>query len=142
MRAVDALSIAGDSERAGILAEEAYSRFAGHPDPGTAAAVLVCAADFRMRSRPEAALELLQEAIRLVSDGPPSAVQAEAWYRYGRVFLMTGVGNQEASRTAFERAAEIAAAAGAAAWLVPRSLGCLADHALIRGDASGGARAA
>ena len=135
VRAVDALSIAGDSERAGILAEEAYSRFGGHPDPGTAAAVLVCAADFRMRSRPQAALELLQEAIRLVSDGPPSAVQAEAWYRYGRVFLTTGVGNQEASRTAFERAAEIAAAAGAA-WLVPRSLGCLANHALIRGDAT------
>ena len=87
VRAVDALGIAGDSERAAILAEEAYSRFAGHPDPGTAAAVLMRAAEFRMRSQPQAALELLQEAIRLVSDGPPSAVQAEAWYRYGRVFL-------------------------------------------------------
>ena len=133
MRAVDALGIAGDSERAGILAEEAYSRFGGHPDPGTAAAVLTRAADFRMRSQPQAALDLLQEAIRLVSDGPPTALQAEAWYRYGHVFVETGVGGQEVSRTAFERAAEIAEAAGAAV-LVPRSLVRLAEFAEIRGD--------
>jgi DNA-binding NarL/FixJ family response regulator len=137
VRAVDALSIAGDTERAGVLAEEAYSRFAGHPDPATAAEVLMRAADFRMRSRPEAALELLQEAIRLVSDGPPSAVQAEAWYRYGRVFLKTGVRDQQTSQAALERAAEIAAAAGAAA-LVPRSLVSLAEHAQIRGDTEEG----
>jgi DNA-binding NarL/FixJ family response regulator len=132
VRAVDALGIAGDSERAGILAEEAYARFAGHPDPATAAAVLTRAADFRMRSQPEAALELLQEAIRLVSDVPPSAVQAEAWYRYGRVFLETGVRDQQTSQEALERAAEIAEAAGAAA-LVPRSLVTLAELAEIRG---------
>ena len=133
VRAVDALSIAGDTERAEILAEEAYSRFAGHPDPGTAAAVLTRAADFRMRSRPEAALELLQEAIRLVSDGPLSAVQAEAWYRYGRVFVETGLPDQQTSQAALERAAEIAEAAGAAA-LVPRSLVTLAQLAEIRGN--------
>jgi DNA-binding CsgD family transcriptional regulator/tetratricopeptide (TPR) repeat protein len=132
--AVDALSIAGHSERAGALAEEAYSRFAGHPDPGTAATVIMRAADSRMRSRPEAALELLEEAIRLVSDGPPSALQAEAWYRYGRVFLETGARDQQTSQAALERAAEIAAAAGAAA-LVPRSLVSLVTHAIARGDA-------
>ncbi len=137
VRAVDALGIAGDTERAGILAEEAYSRFAGHPDPGTAAAVITRAADFRMRSQPEAALELLQEAIRLVSDGPPSAVQAESWYRYGLVFLETGAGDQEISRMALERAAEIAETAGAAG-LVPRSLVLLAELAQIRGDTEEG----
>ena len=137
VRAVDALGIAGDSVRAEALAEEAYSRFAGHPDPDTAAAVLTRAADFRMRSQPGAALELLQEAIRLVSDGPPSAVQAEAWYRYGLVFLETGAGGQETSRTAFERAVEIAEAAGAAVY-VPRSLVLLAEHAQIRGDTEEG----
>jgi DNA-binding CsgD family transcriptional regulator/tetratricopeptide (TPR) repeat protein len=137
LRAVDALGIAGDTERAGALSEEAYSLFAGHPDPGTAAAVIMRAAEFRARSRPEAALELLQEAIGLVSDGPPSAVQAEAWYRYGLVFLETGAGGQEASRAAFERVAEIAEAAGAVE-LVPRSLVALAEHAQMRGDTEEG----
>jgi tetratricopeptide (TPR) repeat protein len=80
VRAVDALEIAGDSERAGMLAEEAHARFATHPEPALAAMVIMRAADFQMRSRPEAALRLLQEAIGLVSDGPPSAVQAEAYY--------------------------------------------------------------
>jgi DNA-binding CsgD family transcriptional regulator/tetratricopeptide (TPR) repeat protein len=134
VRAVDVLAIAGDSERAGALAEEAYALFAGHPDPATAAVVIMRAAEFRVRSRPEAGLELLQEAIGLVSDGPPSAFEAEAWYRYGRVFLETGVGDQETSRTAGERAAKIAEAAGAAG-LVPRSLVLLAELAQIRGDA-------
>ena len=121
VRAVDALRIAGDIERAGALAEEAYSLFAGHPDQDTAAAVIIRAAESRMGSQPHAALQLFQEGIRLVSEGPPSAVQAEAWYGYGRVFQETGAGDQESSRAALERAAEIAAAAGAAA-LVPRSL--------------------
>ena len=134
VEAVDALMIAGDSDRARALAVEACSRFAAHSDPATAAAVITRAAEFRMRSQPEAALELLQEAIRLVSDGPPSAVQAEAWYRYGRVFTETAGGDAEGSRAAFERAAEIAAAAGAAA-LVPRSLLALATLAQMRGDA-------
>jgi DNA-binding NarL/FixJ family response regulator len=134
VRAVDALEIAGDSERASVLAEEAHARFASHPDPAIAAMIIIRAADFRMRSRPEAALGLLQEAIELVSGGPPSAVQAEAWYRLGRVFLDTGVGDQEGSRAAFERAAAVAAAAGPAA-LVPRSLLMLAWPASIRGAA-------
>jgi hypothetical protein len=133
VQAVDALGMAGDSERAQVLAEEAHARFAAHPDPATAAAVIVRAAEFRMRSQPEAALELLQEAISLVGNGPPSAVQAEVWYRYGRVFLETGGGDQEGSRASLERAAEIAATTGAAA-LVPRSLLALADHAWMRGD--------
>jgi DNA-binding CsgD family transcriptional regulator/tetratricopeptide (TPR) repeat protein len=133
VRAVDALRIAGDIERAGALAEEAYSLFAGHPDPDTAAAVTIRAAESRMASRPEAARQLFQEAISVVSDGPPSAVQAEAWYQYGRVFQETGAGDQETSRAALERAAEIAAAAGAVA-LVPRSLVLLSELLSMRDD--------
>jgi DNA-binding NarL/FixJ family response regulator len=137
VRAVDALGIAGDTDRAGVLSEEAYSLFVGHLDPANAAPVIMRAAEFRVRSRPEAALELIREAIRLVSDGPPSAVQAEAWFRYGLVFLETGAGGQETSRAAFERALEIAEAAGAAG-LVPRSLVALAEHAQMRGDTGEG----
>jgi DNA-binding CsgD family transcriptional regulator len=132
VRAVDALEIAGDSERAEALAEEAHARFATHPDPAVAARVITRVADFRMRSRPEAALLLLQEAIALVGDGPPSGIQAEVWFRLGRVFIDTGLGDEDGSRAAFERAAEVAAAAGAAA-LVPRSLLMLAWPASMRG---------
>src|SRR5271169_3454515 len=39
VQAIDALYRAGDSVRAGIVAEEAYRRFAGDADPGTAAVV-------------------------------------------------------------------------------------------------------
>ena len=39
LRAMDALEWSGDGVRAGVVAEEAYRRFAGHPDPATAAAV-------------------------------------------------------------------------------------------------------
>ena len=135
VRAVDALGIAGDSEQAAALAQEAYSRFAGHPDPGIAAAVIMRVAKFRMRSQPEAALELLQEAIRLAGNGPPSVAQAEALHCYGYVFLDTGAGDQEASRMAFQRVVEIAESIGATAWL-SRGLIGLADHALNRNEAS------
>jgi predicted ATPase len=47
VRAVDALEISGDGERAGVLAEEAYRRFAGHPDPAIAAIIHLRAAVFR-----------------------------------------------------------------------------------------------
>ena len=33
VRAIDALELSGDGERAGELAQEAYRRFADHPDP-------------------------------------------------------------------------------------------------------------
>ena len=39
VRAIDALELSGDGERAGALAEEAYRRFADHPDPATAAVI-------------------------------------------------------------------------------------------------------
>ena len=52
LRATGALENSGDSERAGELAEEAYRRFASHPDPATAAVIHQWAAFFRARARP------------------------------------------------------------------------------------------
>ena len=52
VRAIDAFFRAGDSVRAGLVAEEAYRRFAGHPDPGTAAVVRHRAAYFRANDAP------------------------------------------------------------------------------------------
>jgi tetratricopeptide (TPR) repeat protein len=132
-QAIDALEISGDSEHAEVLAEEAYSRFAAHPDRATAAAVHLRVAKFRMIDQPAAALALTEEAIRLAGPGPPSAAQAEAWYRYGDVFLETGEGDQEASRKALQRAVEIAEASRAVG-LIPQILVPLADHALMRGE--------
>ena len=50
VRAIDALSLPGDSGRAGLVAEEAYRRFAAHPDPSTAAVVRHRAAVVRHRA--------------------------------------------------------------------------------------------
>jgi DNA-binding CsgD family transcriptional regulator/tetratricopeptide (TPR) repeat protein len=134
LQAVDALEISGGSEHAEVMAEEAYRRFAAHPDPVTAVAIRLRVAEFRMIDQPTAALALMQEAIRLAGQGPPSAAQAEAWYRYGCVFFVaTGEGDQEASRAALQRALEIAEASGAAV-LIPQILAPLSDHALMRGE--------
>ena len=82
VRAIDALDRAGDGERAGVLAEEAYRRFAGHPDPGTAAVIRQRAAYFRAIDAPAAGLPLMEEALRLFEQAPPSADHAEAWLDY------------------------------------------------------------
>ena len=50
VRAIDALFRAGDSGRAGLVAEEAYRRFATDPDPSTAAVVRHRAAVVRHRA--------------------------------------------------------------------------------------------
>ena len=65
LRATYALAWSGDSGRAGEVAEDAYSRFAGHPDPATAAAVRHRAAYFRAIETPGAGLALIEEALRL-----------------------------------------------------------------------------
>jgi DNA-binding CsgD family transcriptional regulator/tetratricopeptide (TPR) repeat protein len=137
VQAVDALDNAGNSDRAAAVTEEAYSRFAGHPDPATAATAIMRAAQFRQRSQPEVGLALLKEAVRVVGGGPASAVLAEAWYRYGFVHQETGAGSERESRAALERAAEIAAQAGALA-LVPRSLVALAVYEVPYGDVDHG----
>ena len=108
-------TLSGDSERAGVVAEEAYRRFADHPDPATAAVIHHRAAYFRAIEAPAAGLPLIKEALRLFEQAPPSADHAEAWLDYAIIFLLSGEGRLEASLAALNRALEIAEAAGATA---------------------------
>jgi DNA-binding CsgD family transcriptional regulator/tetratricopeptide (TPR) repeat protein len=133
LRAIDALHLSGDRGRAGLLAEEAYRRFAAHPDPAIAGVVCHRAASFRAVDRPAAGLPLIEEALRLLEQAGPSADQAEAWLDYGRDFLFRAQGRPGDSVTALNRALEIAEAAGATT-LIPHVLSCLACIALLRGE--------
>jgi hypothetical protein len=58
VRAIDALEVSGDSERAGSLAEEAYRRYAAHPDSAAAALIHLRVAEFRALEQPAAATAL------------------------------------------------------------------------------------
>src|SRR5215471_6249074 len=133
----DALEVSGDGERASVVAEEAYRRFASHPDPATAAVIHLRAAVFRAVGEPAAGLPLIEEALRLFAQTPPSAEHAEAWYRYAIVFLFHAEGRREASRAALNRELEIAEAADATA-LMSRILSGLAVDAFLRGQVGEG----
>jgi DNA-binding CsgD family transcriptional regulator/tetratricopeptide (TPR) repeat protein len=144
VQAMDAAYVAGDMERAGRLAEEAYRRFAGHPDPATAAVICQRAARFRGlrgifsgRAESGSGLPLITEALRLFGQAPPSADHAEALFEYGNYFLLFGQGRHEDSRAALNQALEIAEAAGATA-LIPRILSVLASHELQSGQVGDG----
>ena len=137
VRAIDAFFRAGDSVRAGLVAEEAYRRFAGHPDPGTAAVVRHRAAYFRANDAPAAGLPLMEEALRLFEQAPPSSDHADALLDYASIFLLFAEGRVQASVTALDRALEIAEAAGATA-LIPRILPVIAEGAFVRGQVEEG----
>ena len=119
VRAIDALEMSGDIERAAAMAEEAYRRFAGHPDSAIVAVITMRAAFFRgIGASPgghAAGWPLIKEALRLFAQASPSADHAEAWFHYANIFLRDGAGGLEASRAALDRALEIAEAAGATA---------------------------
>ena len=136
VRAIDALVVSGDRERGSALAEEAYRRFADHPDHATAAVICQRAAYLRRIDAPAAGLPLIKEALRLFGQGPPSADHAEAWFVYGLAFLI-GEGRLAASLAALNRALQIAEAAGAAA-VIPRCLAVLADLAFMSGQVEEG----
>jgi DNA-binding CsgD family transcriptional regulator/tetratricopeptide (TPR) repeat protein len=137
VRAIDAMETSGDGEGARALAEEAYCQFADHPDPAIAAVIHDRAALFRGLDAPADGLPLIEEALRLFEQAPPSADQAEAWFDYALVFLYHGEGRLQASLPALNRALEIAEAVGATA-LIPRILSELAGHALLRGQVEEG----
>ena len=137
VRAIDALVVSGDRERGSALAEEAYRRFADHPDHAAVAVICQRAAYFRGIDAPAAGLPLIKEALRLFGQGPPSADHAEAWFVYGLIFLFYAEGRLAASLAALNRALEIAEAAGAAA-VIPRCLAVLADLAFMRGQVEEG----
>ena len=137
VRAIDALYRAGDSVRAGLVAEEAYRRFAGHADPAIAAVVCHRAAVVRAKDGPAAGLPLMEEALRLFEQAPPSSDHTNALLDYTTIFLLYGEERLQAGRTALNRALEIAEAAGATA-LIPRTLSVIAFTAFVRGQVAEG----
>jgi DNA-binding CsgD family transcriptional regulator len=137
INAIEALDISGDSEGAGVLAEEAYRRFADHPDHASAASIHYTVALFRGTHNPAAALPLMTEALRLFESGPPSDEHAEALLDYAMMFLLFGEGRQEASLAALNRAFQIAEAAHATD-LFPSLLAARAVHEFLRGQTQEG----
>jgi DNA-binding CsgD family transcriptional regulator len=140
VRAIDARYVSGGTEPAGILAEEAYRRFAGDPDPATAAVIHERAGRFRGlgdvfhggQSAPGSGLPLIAKALRLFEQAPPSAEHAEALFYYAH-YLFTGRGRHEDGLNAVSQGLEIAEAANATA-LIPRMLPILAYHQFIGGQ--------
>ena len=138
VRAMDAFLHCGDRVRAGLVAEEAYRRFAGHADPATAAVVCHHAAVVRARVAPRSSgLPLMEEALRLFEQASPSSDHADALLDYATIFLLYGEEQLQAGRTALDRALEIAEAAGATA-LIPRTLSAIAFTAFVRGQVEEG----
>jgi hypothetical protein len=121
-RAVDALVLAGDGVRAGVVAEQAYRRFADYPDPAAAAVVCHRAAFRRwVDAAPVRGLPLIEEALRLFGQAPPSPDHAEALFDYANTFLRSAEGRVEASFRVLNRALAMAEAVGATA-LIPQIL--------------------
>src|SRR5208337_1665280 len=125
VRAIDAFYRAGDSARAALVAREAYRRFASHPDPATAAIVCHRAALFQDKDVAAAGLPVMEEALRLFEQAPPSFEHADALLVYANAFLLHLEERPEASHAALDRALEIAEAAGATE-LIPRALSRIA----------------
>jgi DNA-binding CsgD family transcriptional regulator len=137
VRAIDTLDWSGAGVRAERVAEEAFRRFAGHCDPATAAAVCHRAGRWRATGAPDAGLALIEEALRLFEQAPPSADQAEAWLDYADLFLWSAGGWSEGTAPALNRALKIAEATGATA-LIPRVLARIAANAFRRGQVEEG----
>ena len=137
VRAIDALYRSGDGEHAAEVAEEAYRRFAADPDPATAAVVCHQAARSRVIDAAGAGLPLIEQALRLYEQAPPSAEHAKAWLDYADDFLYHIEGRHDGIRPALNQALGIAEAAGATA-MIPRILGSLAANAFVRGQVEEG----
>jgi len=136
VRAIDALELSGDGVSAGRVAEEAYHRFADHPGPQTAAVICHRAGVWRQIEARAAALPLIEAALRLFQQAPPSAEYAEALFDYALFLPSTGE-DRQASRAALTRALEIAEQLGATA-LIPRILAGLGHNAFVRGQVEEG----
>jgi DNA-binding CsgD family transcriptional regulator/tetratricopeptide (TPR) repeat protein len=133
IRAVDALEAAGRTGQAGAVAEEAYRRFADHPDRATAAVVHLRAGYLRMLDSPAAGRPLMSEALRLSKDTPPSAEHAEACLHYHTISWHGGEGSLEEALATLDRGLQIAEAADATT-LQARILSVQATHSFVRAD--------
>jgi DNA-binding CsgD family transcriptional regulator/tetratricopeptide (TPR) repeat protein len=132
VRAIDALARSGDSAQAGLVAAEAYHRFARHADPATAAAVCHRAGVYRTSGTQATGLPLMQQALRLFEQAEPSAGHAEALLDYAIFVVLYVERRPQAAVAALNRALEVAEAAGALV-LVPRILSVLAWCAFVGG---------
>jgi DNA-binding CsgD family transcriptional regulator len=137
VRAIDALYLAGESQRAGVLAQEAYRHYAGHADPATAAVVHHRGAFFRTLDAPAAGLPLMQQALRLFELSPPSYDHAHALLDYAAFFVQYVEERLAANVDVLNRALQIAEAAGATA-LIPRAVSTIAYQAFMRGQVKEG----
>ena len=137
VRAINTLHLAGDNERAALVAEEAHRRFASHADPATAAVVLHLAAFCRAPDAVAARLALMDEALRLFELAPPSVEHADALLDYASIFLLNVEGRLDDSVAALNRALEIAETVSASA-LIPRILSVIAFGAFVRGQVEDG----
>ena len=133
LRAIDTAELAGDTQHAGELAEEAYRRFADHPDHAIAAVICQRAGYLRGLHDPDAGFPLVEQALELFEQEPPSAGHAEALVQYADTFLRSAYGRWEDSRVALVRAQEVAEAAGDTA-VMPLVLAKLAGVAFGRGQ--------
>jgi DNA-binding CsgD family transcriptional regulator len=116
LEAVNALDAAGQVRDAALLAEHAYDRFGASPDRDTAAAVHLLVARYRLMTRPGPLPEVLERAVRLVADGPPTADQAEALLMYANALCFGG--HSQSTRPLIAKAIRVAEAAEAPAPLV------------------------
>jgi DNA-binding CsgD family transcriptional regulator/tetratricopeptide (TPR) repeat protein len=132
VRAIDAAELSGDSQCAGVLAENAYRQFAGHPDHATAAVINQRAGYLRGLHDPDTGFPLVERALELFERCPPSAEHAEALVQYANIFLLHARGRLADSQEALNRALQIAEGAGATA-VIPRILSFLSNNACIRG---------
>src|SRR5262249_9221431 len=121
LRAIDAAVLSGDTRHASKLAEEAYRRFAGHPDPAAAAGICQRAGDLPGLQPLGARDPLMERALELFELGSPSAEHAEALLQYARTFLLGAYGRWDDHVAALTRALVIAEAAGATG-MIPRIL--------------------
>src|SRR6516225_2380904 len=128
----------GRPRERGLVAEQAYRRFAGHPDPATAAVICHRTAVARVKDAPRSTgLPLMEEALRLFEQAPPSSEHADALLDYVTIFLLYAEDRLQAGRVALDRALEIAEAAGATA-LIPRTLSVIAFTAFVHGQVADG----
>jgi DNA-binding CsgD family transcriptional regulator len=138
VHAIDALYLSGDGERTGVIAEEAYRCFADDPDPATAAVIRHRAAFQRAIDAPADALPLIEDALRLYEQAPPSADHAMARLDHADVLLhFARAWNQPSVPALLNRALEIAEAAAATA-AIPRILAFSAEDAFLRGQIEDG----
>jgi DNA-binding CsgD family transcriptional regulator len=132
LRGFDALDVAGERTRRRQLGDEAYRRFANHPDPATAAAVHLRHAWSDWNRSAAILRPAFEQALHSFEGLPPSIEQAKAWFTYGE-YMFHHEGRADVRRAALTRALDVAEAAGATG-IAAGTEARLAHDALLRGQ--------